>query len=105
MSDIHILIADNDPDAISIYSEYLQSIGYHIFKASSVAQARKIINTERLHLVILDLRLTDDSPGDKSGLLLAQEIARSTPKLILTKWPTHQDVRTALKLDEHTLPP
>jgi DNA-binding response OmpR family regulator len=105
MSSVNILIADNDADALSIYGEFLHSLGYNIFKASSAVEARKIIKTERLHLVIFDLRLTDDSPSDKSGLLLAQEVARSTPKLILTKWPLHQDVRVALKLDEHPLPP
>lgn len=105
MSDVNILIADNDPDALKIYGEYLQSVGYNVLKASSVADARNVLHTYRVHLAIFDLRLTDDSESDRSGLLLAQEVARSTPKLILTKWPTYQDVREALKLDNESLPP
>lgn len=105
MSDVNILIADNDLDALSIYSEYLRGLGYNIFTADSVESARQLISTERIHLAILDLRLRDDTPADKTGLFLAQELARSTPKLILTKWPNHLDVREALKLDEFSLPP
>lgn len=105
MSDVNILIADNDRDALAITSEYLQSAGYTVLTASSVADARNILNTNRVHLAIIDLRLTDDSESDRSGLLLSQEVARSTPKLILTKWPAFQDAREALKLDDKTLPP
>jgi len=105
MSDVNILIADNDPDALTIYGEYLRSAGYNILKASNVTDARKILGTHRVHLAILDLRLTDDSESDRSGLTLAQEVARSTPKLILTKWPAYRDARDALKLDDKSLPP
>ncbi|HYJ86199.1 MAG TPA: response regulator, partial [Pyrinomonadaceae bacterium] len=105
MVDVNILIADNDTDALMIYSEYLQSAGYHVLTAASVDTAREILNTHRIHLAILDLRLTDDSESDRSGLLLAREVARSIPKLILTKWPTYRDAREALKLDEEDLPP
>lgn len=67
--------------------------------------ARSVLGTHRIHLAVFDLRLTDDSESDRSGLLLAREVARSTPKLILTKWPTYEDVRDALKLDDESLPP
>lgn len=105
MPDVNILIADNDPDALAIYGEFLEAAGYRVLKASSVEGARSILGTHRVHLAILDLRLTDDSDSDRSGLLLAREAARSTPKLILTKYPTVEDVRAALKLDDEPLPP
>lgn len=106
MRDVNILIADNDPDALAIYGEYLGGAGYNVLKASSVEEARAVLGTQRVHLVILDLRLTDDDDeSDRSGLLLAREAARSTPKLILTKWPTYTDVREALRLDDEQLPP
>src|ERR1041385_6136786 len=105
MPDVNILIADNDPDALAIYGEYLEAAGYRVLKASSVEGARSFLGTHRVHLAILDLRLTDDSESDRSGLLLAREAARSTPKLILTRWPTYEDVRDALKLDDEPLPP
>jgi DNA-binding response OmpR family regulator len=105
MPDINILIADNDPDALVIYGEYLEAAGYRVLKASSVEAARSVLGTHRVHLAILDLRLTDDSESDRSGLQLARETARSTPKLILTKWPTVAAVRDALMLDDEPMPP
>lgn len=106
MTDICILLADNDPVFLSTCAEFLGSAGYRVIKAASPTEARQILETGRIHLVILDLRLTnDDDQKDRSGLILAKETARSVPKLILTKFPTHQDVRDALKLDAEALPP
>jgi DNA-binding response OmpR family regulator len=106
MTDICILVADNDPDALAIYREFLTSLGYKVLTASSVSVARQTLNTSRVHLAIFDLRLTDDTDeADRSGLTLAQGAARSIPKLILTKWPTYQDVRDAMKMDDALLPP
>ena len=105
MQDVNILIADNDTDALAIYAEYLRADGYNVLEASSVEGARAVLNANRVNLAIFDLRLTDDSEADRSGLLLAREVARSIPKLILTKWPAYEDVRDALKLDDKSLPP
>jgi DNA-binding response OmpR family regulator len=105
MADVNILIADNDNDALMIYTEYLRSAGYNVLAATSVDAARALLDTKRIDLAILDLRLTDDSEYDRSGLQLAQEVARTTPKIILTKWPTYRDAREALKLDTENLPP
>ena len=33
MRDVNILIADNDPDALAIYGEYLEAAGYRVLKA------------------------------------------------------------------------
>jgi DNA-binding response OmpR family regulator len=106
MRKFNLLLADNDPTALAIYAEFLESLGYHVLLADSPAQARRILETHRVHLAVLDLRLTDnDDSKDRSGLVLAKESSRSIPKLILTKFPTFQDVREALKIDERSLPP
>jgi DNA-binding response OmpR family regulator len=105
MTDICILIADNDSDTLKNYHEYLTSLGYKVLTASSVAEAREILATRRVHLALLDLRLTDDTEGDRSGLLLAVESNRSVPKIIFTKWPSYPDAREGMKMDDGRLPP
>ncbi|MBM3299857.1 MAG: DNA-binding response regulator, partial [Deltaproteobacteria bacterium] len=106
MTDIYILLADNDPVFLTTCAEFLNSAGYRVRKAASPMEVRQILEVARVHLVVLDLRLTnDDDQKDRSGLTLAKEAARSVPKLIHTKFPTHQDVREALKLDTTALPP
>ncbi len=101
----NILLADNDPVFLTTCAEFLESEGFRVIKAASSREAWNILETRHIHLAILDLRLTDDSEKDRSGLLLAREAARSTPKLILTKFPAHEDVRDAMRWDNKTLPP
>ena len=105
MLNANILLADNDPVFLSTCAEFLESAGYRVIKASNPDVARAILETGNIHLAILDLRLTDDDEKDRSGLMLAKEIARSIPKLILTKFPAHEDVIDAMKLDRAVFPP
>ncbi|MCB8942485.1 MAG: DNA-binding response regulator [Ardenticatenaceae bacterium] len=106
MSKITLLLADNDQDFLIICGEYLENCGYHVIQAHGREQAQQALETTNIHLAILDLRLTDDTDEkDRSGLIIAETVARQVPKIILTKFPTYQDVVKALKLDTHTLPP
>ncbi|MEJ2749205.1 MAG: response regulator, partial [Anaerolineae bacterium] len=101
-----ILLADNDKDFLATCGEFLETAGYHILTADSPDEAKKLLETSRIHLAILDLRMENDhDEKDRSGLLLAKNAARSIPKLILTRFPTYQDVVEALRLDVHELPP
>ena len=106
MSKITLLLADNDQDFLIICGEYLEKAGYHIILAHGREEARHLLETTNIHLAILDLRLTDDTDErDLSGLILAETTAWQVPKIILTKFPTYQDVVRALKLDARQLPP
>jgi DNA-binding response OmpR family regulator len=101
-----ILLADNDLDSLDMCAEFLELSGYRVLKATNPFEAQTILNTHRVHLAIVDLRLTNDKdPKDRSGLMLVKKAARSIPKLILTKFPTYQDVREVMKLDAASLPP
>jgi DNA-binding response OmpR family regulator len=101
-----ILFADNDRDFLETRSEFLETEGYAVLKASSPQEARDVLDRKRVHLAILDIRLTDDSDGDISGLELAQEDAyRSLPKIMLTGFPTVEAVKTALKPVLDRMPP
>lgn len=101
-----ILLADNDPDALEIRAEYLASLGYRVFQASSYKEARQRLSDTWIHLALLDLRLTEDTDDqDRSGLLLAQDQEFSaTPMIIITKWPTWEAVRGALSPSQEGQP-
>ncbi len=98
-TNIYILLADNDPDFLNICSEFMERAGYRVRKAASPAEARQILKNFQVHLAIIDLRLTNDDQKDKSGLNLVKDTTRSIPKLITTNFPTHQDVRDAMKVN------
>ncbi len=73
--------------------------------ASSLAQAREILENW-VHLAILDLRLTDDEDDkDISGLTLAKETSPEIPKIILTRYQSWEAVREALRMAESDRPP
>jgi DNA-binding response OmpR family regulator len=106
MTELHILLADNDPDFVTLVTEFLESQGYRVIPAANAEEARELLLTRRVHLALLDMRLTNnEDENDRSGLTLAKEVAVAIPKLIMTQWPTYRDVREAMRLDETPLPP
>ncbi|MCB8983385.1 MAG: DNA-binding response regulator [Ardenticatenaceae bacterium] len=106
MAQITILLCDNNQDFLKICGEFLETQGYHVRRAASPEEAVDLLENGRIHLAILDLRLVNDADEkDRSGLQIAQQYARSIPKLILTRFPTYQDVVEALRLDQYQLPP
>lgn len=99
MSHKFILFADNDPDFLQTRAEFLQNEGYYVVFANSPVEAERLLNNGRIHLAILDVRLSDDDDEkDISGILLAQkEEFRSVPKIILTGFPSPYTSRDALR--------
>ncbi len=99
MSRGRVLFADNDADFLRTWSEYLERAGYVVVPAHDVEQARRELDNGRVDLAIIDVRLEDDeNETDDSGVRLAEEAARSVPKIILTKYRDFDRVRELLRL-------
>jgi DNA-binding response OmpR family regulator len=106
MESKRILIADNITEYLDTCAEFFEARGYQTKKASTVADARRILEDDWLHLAILDIRLTeDDNPTDISGIILARDVAQAVPKIILTKFQTWDAVRDALGTTLGNFPP
>ena len=100
VADFQVLLADNDDIFVRTCRSKLEAAGYHVQVASNPGDAIGILQTERIHVAILDMRMERDSDEkDKSGLLVAKQTSRLIPKIILTKFPTYQDVVEVLKQD------
>lgn len=92
-----ILLADNDIEFLKTQREILEAEGYSVIPAASLLEAKRILKARQVSLLILDIRLIDDDDEkDVSGLILAKEIGRAVPKIILTRFPTYEAVRDAL---------
>lgn len=92
-----ILLADNDQDFLETRREFLESEGLHVKSASSVAEAKSILAEGRVDLAVIDLRLdNNDDKRDMSGLNLAQQVAPSIPKIIVSQFTNPEVVRNAL---------
>jgi DNA-binding NtrC family response regulator len=94
-----ILWVENDPDFLNVRSEFIETAGYKVVPAFTLAEADQVLQDEWVNLIILDIRMDDnDDPWDKSGLEWAnQELYRWIPKIILTAFVSHPDVVKTLR--------
>ncbi len=75
----HILIVDDDREIRSLLADYLQTNGYHALTADGGVAMRKILETNQVDLIVLDLNM----PGE-DGLTLCRNLrAQSTIPIIM----------------------
>jgi DNA-binding response OmpR family regulator len=85
-----ILLADNNNTERDLYERILKEANHVVLTANSPSQTRQIIESQRIHLLIIDRRLTDDSENDRSGEALVQELDLPFPILIFTRWEVRE---------------
>lgn len=69
-----------------------------VIPAATPTEARRRLESGKIDLAILDIRLEDDDDErDVSGFILAREVARTVPKIILTGFPSFEAAREALR--------
>jgi DNA-binding response OmpR family regulator len=92
-----ILVVEDDPSAAAMLRELLESSGYHVWVASSGAQAKAMVDEMRPDLVILDLMLPD-----MDGLVLCSELRsqaqRDIPIIVCSGTSRRRDAILALRL-------
>ncbi len=99
-----VLLVDDDPDFAETWTGILERAGYETITANSAEQAEAILASVFVHLMVIDVRLRDNRK-DTSGLLLAKKEAyRGIRKIILTKYPHHEMVRSALRAKDGVAP-
>lgn len=101
-----ILFVDNDNDFLDTWAEYLQRAGYRVEKAVSLEQARQRLEAAFFHLMIVDIRMVDDTDEyDRSGMALVNDpVYLPLPKIILTDFPSYETAREAMKPRPEGLP-
>jgi len=106
MSEKIILMADNLQEFLDERREFLERAGYTVITADNPLDAERIMERGRVDLAILDIRMVDDSDEeDTSGLELAQKFGENTPIIMLTGFPTWENVKTALGKNLNGLSP
>jgi DNA-binding NtrC family response regulator len=84
-----ILIADDQPDVLAALRLLLKGEDYSIVTASSPAGVLKIVESEELDLVLIDLNYARDTTSGSEGLDLLpriQAIDPNLPALVMTAW-------------------
>lgn len=101
----NLLIIEDDLDLQDGLAFSLQLEGYHVQIASSLAQGWAIIESQKIHLVVLDCNLPDGSGYHLCTRL--KEVYPTLPILMLTARDTEMDEVKALELgvDEYMRKP
>ncbi|MCG3205641.1 MAG: Regulator of RpoS [Elusimicrobia bacterium] len=79
-----IVIVDDDPNKLSLYSEYLSSEGYQVHTAATGNEGYKLISEVIPDLAILDLVLPDVSGASLCSQLRSQLNTKSIPIILCT---------------------
>ena len=107
-----ILLIENDKKYRESLKKLLEIDGYEVLTADTVDKGKKILETQWVHLAIVDVRASKpevDEPDDESGLDFIMDKRHPSygviPRLILTAYPDWEKVRRALAPDESGITP
>jgi len=73
LTDTTILVVDDEPVTREYLFSYFQNVGYKVLSAETAEQAELILKSEKISLLLLDIRM----PG-KDGLTLTRELRASS---------------------------
>ncbi len=90
---LRVLVVDDDPLVGRVTGEYLRVAGHHVEVVGSAAEAIKVFNPERIHLVV-----TDHGMPHMTGRQLAEvikNVSAETPVVLLTGGDQIEEETTA----------
>jgi len=103
-----VLIVDDLPDVCATLSGLLSDEGYDVRSVSSRVEALQMVDAERFHVAVLDVRLDEADEDNQDGLLLMHEIRERDPTvaiIILTGYATVKMVQEALQRNRDGISP
>ena len=59
MDNHNILVIDDSVEIVDLIEIYLKNEGYGVYKASNGADGLKVLESEKVHLVVLDIMMPD----------------------------------------------
>jgi two-component system response regulator PilR (NtrC family) len=95
LSDIQILVIDDEPDLRTLYELTLLREGYQVDAAATIQEAWDLLNAKRFDLVITDMRLPDGSGIDLLKGVRAQQ--RRERCIVITAYGSAENAVESLK--------
>jgi two-component system response regulator PilR (NtrC family) len=95
LSDIQILVIDDEPDLRTLYELTLLREGYQVDAAATIQEAWDLLNAKRYDLVITDMRLPDGSGIDLLKGVRAQQ--RRERCIVITAYGSAENAVESLK--------
>ena len=83
----NILVCDDDKEIVEAIEIYLSQEGYHILKAYDGQQALKILESEEIHLLILDVMMGSMRLGRSGRSTASRSLScRRSPRMWIRSW-------------------
>ena len=101
-----IVIIEDDPDVLRIYTEVLTEKGYEIASISNSSGALSLLKQHLPHLILLDIMI----PGSVNGIELLGQIKKDPnlkkiPIIVLTNLDTEEKIARELGANEYLVKP
>jgi DNA-binding NtrC family response regulator len=90
-----ILVVDDAPDTLEVLERNLTAQDYQVFRASSVAEAIRVLEATPVDLVVTDLKMPEVNGIDL--IRHVRENFRETEVMMITGYPTIEGAVTAVK--------
>ena len=100
MSEIHVLVVDDEKEIADLVEIYLVSDGYKVYKASNALEGLEILEKETIHLVLLDIMM----PG-MDGLEMCRKIRETNNIPIIMLSARSADLKVTVYGEEIKLTP
>ncbi len=91
----NILLVEDEPAQRRLLTDFLRSLGYQVAEAASASQAKDLLRAQTVDLILLDVRLPDQSGLDLLGAVRQQGI--QTPVVVITAYADLRQAVSAIK--------
>ena len=95
-SNIKVLVVDDSPETVELIKRNLESAGYHVYSASSVQSAIRLLDSIDIDLLITDLKM----PGE-NGITLVRHVSenfKGVGILVITGFPSIEGAIESIKI-------
>ncbi len=96
MQDKKILVIDDNETTVRVLKAILEREGYKIFTSTNGGEALKIVENEKVHIILLDLKMPDFDGLDL--YLKLKEIDKDVIVVIMTAYGTVESAVKAMKI-------
>ena len=100
-----IVVADDDPDILSIVAMSLETQGYDVYKATNGREAVDLVRDHHPDLIILDMMMPVMSGYEAIAELKADDSTRDIPIIGLSAMATDMERATDVGIDGYITKP
>jgi CheY-like chemotaxis protein len=103
LHDLHVLVVDDDPDAVTLIAELLEAAGARVSTAASADEALRVLETELPHVIVTDLGMPRVDGFQLLEWVRAHRnpLVRQVPVAALTAYARSDDRVKALRAGFH----